>query len=176
MAKTKEQKKQIVSELSEKMKEQKSIVMVDFSGVDSKAFFKLRDDLKAQGCALKVVKKTLMKKMLEGLKQQAFAQKIEEFKGQMALAFGLTDEVAPAKLCYQFGKDNKNFKIFGAMLGQEFYSNAQVADLANLPSKPQLLGQLVGVMQAPISGFCNVLSGNMRNLVYALKAIGKSKQ
>jgi large subunit ribosomal protein L10 len=62
------------------------------------------------------------------------------------------------------------------MLGQEFYSNAQVADLANLPSNPQLMGQLVGVMQAPISGFCNVLSGNMRSLVYALRAIGESKQ
>ncbi|MCX6791301.1 MAG: 50S ribosomal protein L10 [Candidatus Gribaldobacteria bacterium] len=173
MAKTKEQKKIIITDLGQQMKEQKSVVMVDFSGVDSKSFFKLRDDLKDQGCSLRVVKKTLVTKMLESTKQPALAQKIEEFKGQMALAFGIADEVAPAKLCWNFGKTNKKFKILGAMLGNDFYSNTQVTALAQLPSKQQLLGQLVGTLQAPISGLVNVLQGNLRGLVNVVDAISK---
>ena len=157
------------------MEQQKSIVMVDFSGVESKALFKLRDNLKANGCSMKVVKKTLLQKMLGDLKQTSLKEQIERFKGQLALAFGLEDEVAPAKLCWQFGQDNKNFKILGAMLENQFYQASQVQALATLPAKPQLLGQLVGTLQAPLSGFISVLQGNLRNLVYCLEAIKTSK-
>lgn len=175
MAKTKKQKQAIIADLKGQMQQQKSVVMVDFSGVDSKSFFKLRDNLKDSGCSLKVVKKTLLQKMLENLNQKEFSQKVGEIKGQMALAFGLTDEVAPAKMCYQFSQENKNLKILGAMLDSQFYPPVGVASLASLPAKPQMLGVLVGTMQAPISGFVNALQGNLRNLVYALEAIKETK-
>ena len=94
----------------------------------------------------------------------------------MALAMGFDDEVAPARLIFQFAKTHKALEIVGAITGEgQLLSAGQVKALASLPSKEQLLAQVVGTIAAPLSSFMSVLSGNIRNLFYVLNAINESK-
>jgi large subunit ribosomal protein L10 len=70
---------------------------------------------------------------------------------------------------------NENLKIVGGILGTKELSTAEVNALAKLPSKEELLSKLVGTLNAPVSGFVNVLAGNMRGFVTALQAIADKK-
>jgi large subunit ribosomal protein L10 len=73
-------------------------------------------------------------------------------------------------------KVNENLKIVGGLLGKSILSKEEVVALSKLPSKEELLAKLVGTLNAPVSGFVNVLAGNLRGLVQVLKAVGESKE
>jgi len=175
MAKTKEQKKVIIEDLTDKINRQKSAALIDFSGIDSVNLFALRDELKKEDCQLQVIKKTLVQKVLEKLGEKDLADKIKSIKGQMALVFGFSDEVAPAKVCYQFSKKQEKLQLIAGILGKEFLDKEKIMALAELPSKQELLARLVGSLKAPISNFVYVLNGNIKGLVCALNAIKENK-
>ena len=93
--------------------------------------------------------------------------------GELALVMGYGDEVAPAKLVYEFSKTNENVKILGGLLENNALSVAQVTSLAQLPSKQELLAKMVGSISAPTRNFVGVLQGNIRGLVQVLSQIKK---
>ena len=83
--------------------------------------------------------------------------------------------MAPAKILEQFSKTNGAVKIIGGVIERKFITAAEVIALAKLPSKQELLAKLVGTINAPISGFVNVLAGNLRGFVQVLNAIKDQK-
>lgn len=170
---TKNQKIELVKELSEKIKNAKSTVFIDYKGVKVKESTELKKTLRASGAECVVVRKTLLDIALKnaGIENA----NIKGLEGQIAICFSNTDEVSAAKIIETFGKTNQNVKMVGGSLGQEIMDATQVKALAKIPSKEQLLGQLVGTLNAPISGFVNVLAGNLRGLVQVLKAIEEQK-
>lgn len=175
MPKSREQKQKIIEDLKENIQKQKSAVFVDFSGCDSKFLFKLRDELQKSNCLLKIAKKTLLKKALENLEMKNLPEKVNQIKVQLALIFGFGDEMIPAKICYQFSRENENLKILGGIFGDEFLEKEKVIELAQLPSREELLARLVGTLQNPISNFVSVLENNIKGLIYALSAIKETK-
>jgi len=169
---TKQKKKEIVKDLADKLEKQKAIVFADFAGLKVKDIGDLKVKLRAGGAEFKVAKKTLMK--------VAFAQRGLELdpkplEGQIAMAIGYQDEVAPAKVLREFSKTNQNLKILGGLLENKLIDAAQVLSLALLPSKLELLAQLTGSLSAPSRNFVGVLQGNLRGLVQVLSQIQKSK-
>lgn len=185
MALTKQQKEKALNDLKDKISKQKSVVFADFSKVNSKDLFDLRKKLKEAGCLLKIGKKTLIR-IAFGRAGVSFWDKIKKnVPGQMALILGIEDEVAPAKISYQFSKTNENFKILGGIFPAEggsanggerrykFAEKEKVLALATLPSRNELLAKIVDSLSAPISGFENVLIGNTRSLVLVLSKIKK---
>jgi large subunit ribosomal protein L10 len=98
------------------------------------------------------------------------------FDGKLAVIFSYRDEVSPAKVIDTFRKDKED-KIFflGGIMEGKLLSQSEVETLAKLPTKQELLSKLVGSLNAPISGFVNVLAGNLRGLVTVLKAIEEQK-
>ena len=173
MALTRGQKQNIVEDLKEKIDKQKSIVFVDFSGINSKEIFELRGKLKKAGCLLKVAKKTLLKIAFGKYKIPFWKKMKENIPGQMALIFGFEEENESPKITYEFSKENKNLKILGGFFEDNFKGTEEVITLAKLPSRQELLGKLVGTISTPISNFANVLRGNLINLVFVLKEIKK---
>ncbi|MDD5750273.1 MAG: 50S ribosomal protein L10 [Candidatus Pacebacteria bacterium] len=173
MPKTKEQKNIIVEKLKDKLSSQKANVFLDFAGVDSKTLFKLRDELKAAKCGLEVVKKTLLKKALAFLNNRDLAKKVNDVEGQLALAFGFEDEVAPAKICRNIQKENENLRILGGVFSGQYWGKEKMLELAELPPKNELLGRLVGSLQSPIQNFACVLNGNIKGLMNVLSNIKK---
>jgi len=173
MAQTKEQKKQVVESLKEKIARQKALIFVNFSGLKVKDLFELRKRLKKANSEIFVVKKTLMKL---AFKEEKIKVDPEDIEGEIALVFGYEDELVPPKILYQFSQINQNIEILGGLIESqkdEFLSAEKIITLGQLPSREELLAKIVGSLSAPISQFASVLQGNIKGLVYALSAIKK---
>jgi len=176
MPKTKEQKKVILNELTDKITRAKSIIFASYNGLTVKDNESLRLKLGRENNEYFVAKKTLFNL---ALKDKAIAGlDVKKFVGQVAAIFGYSDEVSPAKIVGQFKKEkDKEGKIefIGGILEDKYLNASEVASLSKLPSKQELYAKIVGSINAPVSGFVNVLAGNIRNLVQVLKAVGEKK-
>ena len=168
MALTKEQKKEILQDLKEKLEKQKAIVFVDFQNLKTRDLFNLRRKLQENNCALKVAKRTLVNL---AFKEKKLKVDFEKMEGQLALVFSFGDMILPAKIVYGFSEELGVPKILGAYIENEFLEAEKVIELAKLPSKEELLAKLVGSLRAPISNFQMVLQGPLQRLTFALKAI-----
>lgn len=176
MPKSKEQKRDILESIKDKISKSKSIVFTKFNSLGAIENETLRKELKKEDSEYYVAKKTLMDIAFKDSKIEDL--NIKGFEGQVAAVFGYKDEVAPAKVVDAFKKklDNKEKVVFlGGILENKFIDAAGVANLAGLPSKQELYAKIVGTINAPISGFVNALAGNLKNLVYVLKAIETKK-
>lgn len=168
---TKQQKKEIVVSLKDKLQKQKSVTFVNYKGVNVKDLSSLRRDLKKEGIEFKVLKKTLIDL---ALKESGLGNiSVKDFDGQIALAFGYNDEIAPAKMLYKFSKTNKSLNLLGGILTNNFIGKEAIINLANLPSRNELLGMLAGTLNAVMSGFVRVLGGNITGLLTVLNKIKK---
>jgi len=165
MAKTKEEKEKILEELKEKISKQKVTIFVDFTGLKVKDIFDLRKKLKMVDSQLKIAKKTLAQ---IAFKESGLKTEIKKLKGEIALIFGLKDEISPAKIIWQFSQTNPNLRILGGILENKFIETEKIVELAKLPTKEELLARLVGSISAPISNFTNVLQGNIKGLIQVL--------
>jgi len=171
MPKTRAQKEEQLKDISQRLTGSQGLVWAADNGLTVSQTEELRAKLRAEASGLKVVKKTLLKKALEQAKLQAEM----EGDGTLAMAYSETDAVAPARLMHEVSKDNDNFVILGGLLEGKFIDQNKVLALAKLPSRQELLAKLVGSINAPVSGFVNVLAGNLRGLVNILNAIKDKK-
>lgn len=175
MPKNKVQKGEIFRDLNEKIKKSKAIIFAGFNALGVKDNEALRDKLRKENGEYYVAKKTLMNL---ALKENKLDIKVRDFAGKVAAVFAYGDEVAPAKILGNFRKDkDKENKLFflGGLLEGKLLSPKEVESLSTLPGKTELYAKMVGSLNAPISGFVNALAGNLRNLVYVLKAIEEKK-
>ena len=170
---TKQQKTELVKSLTEKIKAAKSAIFVDYKGLKVKDATDLKKSLRSSGVEYIVARKTLLNIALKN----AGLEKINtrEMDGQIAISLSNADEVAGAKIIDKFSKTNENIKMLGGFLGEQVMSSAEVKALAKIPTKQELLEKLVGTLNAPVSGFANVLAGNLRGLVQVLNAIKEQK-
>lgn len=178
MPKSKGQKQAILTELSDKVSKAKSIVFTKFNGLEVKENEELRKELRAENSEYFVAKKTLLSIALK--EANINDVDVRNFPGQIAAVFGFGDEVTPAKIVDKYVnkfKKEKTDKIefVGGVLESKFLTAENVSALAKLPSKQELYAKIVGSMNAPVSGFVNVLAGNLRGLVTVLKAIEGKK-
>jgi len=171
MPKTRQQKEKIVADLNEKLKGAKSVVIADFNGLDSEATAELRNKAYESKVEFMAVKKTLLGRVF---KDSGLEMNANELSGSIAIALS-ADEVAAAKMLKDFAKTHEQLTFQGGMLEGAFISIEKVKELANLPTKLELLSKLVGSLNAPISGFVTVLNGNLRGLVTVLDAIKAKK-
>ncbi|MEA3272180.1 MAG: 50S ribosomal protein L10 [Patescibacteria group bacterium] len=173
MAKTKEQKKQVVEKLTEKFSKMKSLVFLRYEGLKVSDIEEFRKKCKEAGVEYTVVKKTLMDLAMKNANLDIDAKEIE---GNFGIVIGLDDEITPAKTVYDYMKTHEEAEIAGGVLWGRLADKAEVVQLAQLPSKDELLAKIVGSINAPVYGFVNVLAGNLRGLVQALNSIKENKQ
>lgn len=170
MALTKEQKQEILSDLKEKVKNQKAMVFVDIKGLKVGELFDLRKKLEKVDSLMKVAKKTLIKIALKNYRQTIIS-KIDELEGQVAVIFGFGDETLPVKTAYEFSEKNQNLKILGGYFENTFQDSQTMIEIAKLPAREELLARLVATLSAPISNFLYTLQGNLQRLTYLLSII-----
>ncbi len=170
MALTRERKKEIIKDLESKIDDQKVMVFTEFKGSKNKDLLELRRQLKENDSSLMVAKKTLMKLVFD---KKGINLDYENLKGEVAITFGFADEIMPAKTIFNFSKKNETVKIIGGVLENEFKTSSQIEELAKLPSREELLARFTGAINAPVSGFVNVLQGNIKGLVTILSKIKK---
>ncbi len=169
MALSKEQKVKIVERLKESIAKQKAMVFVNFAGLSAQNIEDLRAKLKEVGAKFVVAKKTLAKLAFQGEKID-FPEK--EIQNELAIIFGFEgDEIAPSKTAFNFSKKQESLQIIGGYMNSTLMPADEVITLAQLPSKQELLGRLVGTLSAPISNFVSVQRESIKSIMYALKAI-----
>ncbi len=167
---TRSQKEKIVKNLTEQLKTSKVSVFSDFTGTSVGNLQKLRRELREAGATFKVTKKKLFD---IAFREAGIKATTADLEGQIGLAISQGDEVGAPKILANFAKVNKNFKILSGVLEKEVIPAKDVMALATMPSREALLAKFVGTINAPVSGFVNVLAGNLRNLVGVLKAIAE---
>ncbi|MFA5051254.1 MAG: 50S ribosomal protein L10 [Patescibacteria group bacterium] len=171
MAKTRQQKELSLKQLQEAMSEMKSLIFINYCGLKIKDIVELRSLLKSNKFKYLVTKKTLLKLALKKFGLENI--NLDQVQGGTGLIFGYDDEVGPAKIITAFSKKNKQLSIQGGIYNKELVSLDQIKILATLPSKNQLIAQLLGTIKAPISNLVYTLKGNTRNFVYLLSVIKK---
>lgn len=162
----------VVEELTEKLRKGQGVIVTDYRGLTVKDMTQLRSELRKAGVEFKVVKNTLTLLAARNAEIEGLEPILQ---GPTAIAIGYDDPVVAAKAISEFAKKNDKLQIKGGILSGKLIDADGVKALANLPSREQLLAQVLRGMQAPIAGLVNVLQGNLRNLVYVLEAIRKQK-
>ena len=158
MAITKAQKQKILEELKEKIDRQKAIVFADFTGLKVKDLSVLRKQMKKRGCELKIAKKTLISLTL---KKKKIEVDFKKFQGEIALGLGYLDEISPFKIIYEFSKEKGGMKILGGFIGQDFYEREKAIELAQLPSREELLAKMFFTAKYPLYALFNILQRSL---------------
>lgn len=167
MAKSRQQKVDDLAELTEKVKTAKSIVISEYRGTTVKDIDKFRNALRAEAVFTKVYKIPLVNL---AFKASGIDGAVDS-KTPVILSISEADEVGPARIVKTVGKEVKTITILSGVVDGKFMQKAQVMALADLPSKQDMRAQLVGTLNAPVSGFVNVLAGNLRGLLNVLNAV-----
>ena len=149
-AKVLEQKKQLVADLAEKMKNASSGVLVDYKGINVADDTQLRAEMRKNNVDYRVIKNTLIRFAAKEAGLEGLDAVLE---GTTALAISADDVIAPAKVVAEFAKKNEDiYNIKAGFMDGKVVSVAEIMEIANLPSKEVLLGRLVGSLQGPIFG------------------------
>ncbi|AAU21751.2 50S ribosomal protein L10 [Bacillus sp. GM2] len=157
-----ETKKVVVEEITSKLKESKSTIIVDYRGLNVAEVTELRKQLREANVEFKVYKNTMTRRAVE----QAELDGLNDFlTGPNAIAFSTEDVVAPAKVLNEFAKKHEALEIKAGVIEGKVSTVEEVKALAELPSREGLLSMLLSVLQAPV-----------RNLALATKAVAEQKE
>lgn len=171
--KSKAEKAQAISEFNQGIGQATNAFLIEFKGITVPQVTELRKHVRETGSTYVVVKNTLA---LIAVKDSPLVQLREQFSGPTAVAYNATDAVALAKALTKFAKDVPAVHFKGAMLNGQIVPATEIQNIANLPSREELVSKLLYLLQSPIRGLVTVLSGNIRNLAVVLDQIAKQKE
>lgn len=154
MPKSRSQKNEELASLASALKEAKSVAFSDFQGMTVSNITTLRKKMFSEGVRYVVAKKTLFS---VAAKQAGFDVDFKSFPGMIGAAIGTEDEMAPAKLIGEAGKDQP-IKLVGGIFEGKVVDQEYVNTLSKLPSRSQLLGQLLSVLNGPAGAFVRLLN------------------
>ncbi|MBQ7584857.1 MAG: 50S ribosomal protein L10 [Desulfovibrionaceae bacterium] len=144
-----------------------------FKGMTVEELTKLRVNIRQAGGEYHVIKNTLGRIAVTGTTHDVIKDKFHENTG---VALGFEDPVAVAKCLSDFAKTSQLFAVKSASLNGKEMSEAQVDALGKLPSREQLLAQLLGTLNAVPTNFVSLFANMLRGLLYALKGIQEQKE
>ena len=168
-----EQKQAVVAEVSAEVARAQAIVLAEYRSLPVGNMTELRKKARSSGVYLRVLKNTLARRAVA---ETPFAGLTDKMVGP--LAYGISaDPVAVAKVLHEFSKENsEKFTIKAGAMPNVMMSPQQVAELARMPSRQELLATLLGTMQAPIAKFVRTLNEVPARFVRTLAAVQEQKE
>ena len=166
-----QQKQTVVAEVAKQVAGAKAIVMVENRGMPVGQMTQLRAKARASGVYFRVVKNTLVRRAVA---DTPFAPLADRMVGPLAYGIG-SDPVAVAKVLNDFAKSHDKFVITGGAMPGQVMSAKDVAALASLPSREELIARLLGTMQAPIVKLARTLNEVPSRFVRTLAAVRDAK-
>lgn len=170
MALTKDAKKEVIDEVSSLLSDAKMTVIAAYPGTSVKAMQQLRRDAKPAGTVVKVLKNRLV---IKAIQSNDSLKDIDTtgLKGQLLYAFNGDDEVAPAQALANFAKTNPTLEFVGAISADgKFLGVDEVKALATLPSKPELIAQVLATLSSPANDVMSALGGGLSAILSGLEA------
>ncbi len=150
-----ELKAPVVDEIKKYVADATSAVLVDYRGLTVEQDTVLRKKLREAGVVYKVYKNTMLHIAFEGTD---FAQLDSNLKGPTAVAFGMEDATAPARVIKEFAKDAPAIEFKAAVVEGAYYDAAGVDAIADIPSREALISKLLGSLQSPVTNLVRVLN------------------
>jgi large subunit ribosomal protein L10 len=167
-----EQKRAVVAEVSKELAKAQAVILAEYRSVPVKDMTELRRKARGVGVYLRVLKNTLARRAVA---ETPFKGLTEKMVGP--LAYGISaDPVAVAKVLQEFAKDNEKFVIKAGAMPNVVMSAREVAELAKMPSRQELLTKLVATMQAPIAKFVRTLNEVPGKFARTLAAVRDQKE
>jgi large subunit ribosomal protein L10 len=167
------QKEATVSEVAGKLKEAKSIFLTDFTGLSVADINQLRRNFRDSKVEYRVVKNTLARLSAREAGLEVILPYLE---GPTALALGMGDPIAPAKVIQEFIRGRETPKVKACVVEGQLFEGERLKEIADLPSREQLLAGLAAGLNAPLSKLVSTLQATMQNLVFALDALREKKE
>jgi len=172
MALTREKKEEVIKKITDIVKDAASVVFVNFHKLSVADANEMRRGLREKGVNYVVVKKTLLKRVLESVKLEGDVPGLE---GEVAIAYG-SDLIEPTKNIAAFEKKfKKAVSVTGGIMEGRYLTKSEANDLAKIPSRDILYGQFVTVLNAPIQQTVQVLNGVTQSFVSVLHQISQVK-
>jgi len=167
-----EQKQAVVAEVSKQLAKAQAVILAEYRSIPVKDMTELRKRARGSGVYLRVLKNTLARRAVADTPFKGLSEKMVG-----PLAYGISsDPVAAAKVLQAFAKDNEKFVIKAGAMPNVVMSAREVADLAKLPSRIELLTKLAATLQAPIAKFARTLNEVPGKFVRTLAAVRDQKQ
>ncbi len=167
-----EQKQALVAEVSAELKQAQAIVLAEYRSLTVGHMTQLRKKARGSGVYLRVLKNTLARRAVA---DTPFSGLSDQMVGP--LAYGISaDPVAVAKVLHDFSRENDKLVIKGGAMHNLVMTPKQVADLARMPSRNELLATLLGTMQAPVAKFVRTLNEVPGKFVRTLAAVRDQKE
>lgn len=167
------QKEKVVEEMSEKFARASGIYLVDFTGMDVNTANELRRNFRESDVEYRVLKNTLAKISFEKAGIEGMSQFLT---GVNAYAISYDDPTLPVKVLEKQKEFKEKFKLKAALFEGQVIDSSRVESLAKIPSRGEMLGQLVGMLNSPISKLLYALNGVMYNFANVLKALEEKKK
>jgi large subunit ribosomal protein L10 len=167
-----QRKNESIKELRARVESHPNFFLTDYRGLTVGEMRTLRVTLRKSAAEYAVIKNTLFGKAIGDDKLDELKPLLE---GPTGIAFAGDDVIAAVKALVQFANDSKKLKIKAGFVDGLLYDLKKIEALSKVPSRPELLGRLVGSLKSPLYGLHNVLHGSKRKLVLALSAIHTKK-
>lgn len=168
----KAEKTQAIDAIRDRFKVAVVTLVTDYKGLTVSQLTQVRQELRKNDAELKVIKNTLASLALQGTEMAPLS---EHFVGTTAVVTSSKDPVVPAKVLIKFAKDLEKLKIRAGFLSGKLLSAADIEALSKLPSREEMLAQLMGSMKAPAQNLYNVIAAIPRQLVTVLSAVRDKK-
>lgn len=169
------EKESFVAEFQNRINENPTFYLTDFSGLDVKSITVLRDRLHQSGAEYVVVKNRLLLRVFEGAGTD-LPDLSEHLKGPTAVILAGDGPVGPAKALTEFAKDHDDRPAFKVgVLDQALLGTERFQRLAKLPSRDELLSELAGALQAPMAGLASALGAKLQETSGLLEALREKK-
>ena len=149
-----EQKKPIVDEISELLKDAKSAVLVDYRGLTVEQDTNLRKQLREAGVTYKVYKNTMLNFAVKGTDFEELSKHLE---GPTAIAVSDMDATAPARVLYNFAKGAEALELKAGVVEGTYYDSEGIKVIATIPSRDERISKFLGSIQSPITNFARVI-------------------
>lgn len=170
---TKQQKQETVAELVELLNGAEGIYFIDFNRLSVKDERELRAEFRKADVKYRVAKNTLIKRALD----QVGGYDVPEIylKGQTGIAIGYSDPIAPAKILKDYTKKSDKVQLKAAVIEKQVYDGSKLAQVASLPTRPELIAGILGSLEAPISGIVGSINAVMRDLASVIEEAAKKR-
>ena len=167
-----DEKKAVVAEVSTQVAKAQAIIIAEYRGLGVGNMTKLRAKARESGIYFRVLKNSLARRAINGT---PFSGLSDHMVGPLAYGIG-SDPVAAAKVLHEFSKGNDKFVIKAGAMPNLVMSSKEIASLAALPSRDELLSKLLGTMQAPVANFVRTLNEVPARFVRGLAAVRDQKE
>ena len=169
----KNEKAEIIAEAKELIENSTAVYLTDYSSINVADISELRNQFRKDGVKYKVFKNTLFKRAL--VESGKFEKLADHLEGMTGFAFASTNPVAPAKIIKKFNDTSQKFALKACYIETQYYDGSNLAQLASLPSKEELIAGILGSLNSPASGIVGAISAVMRDLVSVIDEVSKKK-